>query len=88
MAQRGEVVGEAHTGSGWDVIAITPSNTAELSKEVRQLRATGAGNIAIVMPGSGGAVRICAFLAGETRNLRCIQVMSTNTTCTGIEGVV
>lgn len=86
MAQRGEVVSEAHTGSAWDVVPITPSNTVELGFEVRALRATGAGNIVIVTP--GGQTRTLAFLAGETRVVRAVQIKSTGTTCTGIEGHV
>lgn len=74
------------TASATDVILITPSDSANLPKPVRGIRATGAGNVRIITQ-SGNDV-VCAFAAGETRAIYATKVFSTNTTATGLEGLV
>jgi hypothetical protein len=69
-----------------DPVPITPNDGANLATPVRALRATGAGNIKIVS--LLGNTRTCAFAAGETRCIGAIKVFSTDTTATGIEGLV
>ena len=85
-AQRPDIPAVVGTEAAWDVIPITPSDTVDLPLPIRAIRATGAGNIAIVTP--SGNVRTCAFAALETRQIRATRINSTNTTATGIEGHV
>lgn len=65
-------------------INIVPANQ-DLDRSVRQIRASGAGNIKIT--GVDGSTWIAAFLAGESRPIHAVRVWSTDTTATGIEGL-
>jgi hypothetical protein len=65
---------------------ITPSDSANLPVPVRALRANTAGNIKLVT--ARGSTRTCRFAAGETRLIAATKVFQTDTTCTGIEGMV
>lgn len=67
------------------VYAITPDDNNDLPTRIRAIRATVAGNVAII--GADGVAATCAFLAGETRALRITRVKSTGTTATGLEGM-
>lgn len=67
------------------VFAVTPSDSVDLAKMTRAIRATTAGNIAII--GADGVACTCAFAAGETRPIRAKRIKSTDTTATGIEGM-
>ena len=75
-----------------DVIPITPSDSAFILDHAgnkvttRAVRASGAGNIAGYT--SRGGLRTVAILAGETRAIQFYRIMSTNTTATGIEGMI
>lgn len=68
----------------WNV--VTPHDVnAQTGFPCRALRATGAGNIAVLTPGGGSTPRIMAFAAGETRRGMFLRVRATSTTATGIE---
>ncbi len=67
------------------VFAITPNDGTDLAIFTRAIRATGAGNVSLV--GIDGVTTTCAFLAGETRQIRARRVRATSTTATGIEGM-
>ena len=62
------------------------SDTIALVRPVRAIRATVAGNISLVC--YSGATVVCAFAAGETRNIFASRINSTGTTATGMEGMV
>lgn len=64
-----------------DMLIATPSDTVDLPKKCRAIRATNAGNIQVTTP--AGSVVVCAFLAGETRPIAATRIWSTNTTATG-----
>lgn len=85
-AQRPDVDALVGSHPAWDVIPVTPSDTVDFAVPIRAIRVTGAGNVVVVTP--SGAVRTCAFAAGETRNIRATRINSTSTTATGIEGLV
>lgn len=68
------------------VIAIVPHDSNPLAKEVRAIRATGAGNITFVGP--DGTDDVIAVAAGETVNVRAWKVKNTGTTATGLQGLV
>lgn len=65
------------------VALVTPSDTANFTDSSRAIRATGAGNIRVLTV--LGQDVVCAFTAGETRNIQAWRIFSTNTTATGIE---
>lgn len=71
-----------------DVILLdaVKSNTVDLVSPVRAIRATVAGNISLVT--KTGATVVCAFAAGETRDIYASRINSTSTTATGMEGLV
>lgn len=69
-----------------DVIVVTKSDSALLALPCRAIRCAGAGNVQITAP--NGHVVICAFTAGETRNIAATQIWSTNTTATTIEALI
>ncbi len=68
------------------IYVITPSNSLLLPTAVRALRANSAGAIKVTM--RDGSTPTLNFLAGETRTGRFLQVWSTGTTVTEIEGHV
>lgn len=67
------------------VYAITPDDGNDLPIRIRAIRATIAGNVAII--GADGIAATCAFIAGETRAIRVTRVKATGTTATGLEGM-
>lgn len=71
--------------SALGVFAVTPSDTVELTNSTRAIRVTVGGNIKLTT--IAGVVCTCAFLSGETRNIRAKLIWSTGTTATGIEGM-
>lgn len=85
-AARPDIPAIVDAGPAWDVVPITPSDTVDLAAPIRSIRATGAGNVVVVT--ASGAVRTCAFAAGETRQIRATRINSTSTTATGLEGHV
>jgi hypothetical protein len=76
------------TAPASDVLPVTPSDSADLAKPSRAIRATAAGNIAMITVGSSGATRTVAFAAGETRYIRATRILDTGTTATGIDIMV
>ena len=66
-----------------DILVVTASDTVDLASPSRAIRATAAGNIQ--MTTAAGNLRVCAFLAGETRAIRATRIWATNTNATGIE---
>lgn len=66
-----------------DIIIVTASDSVDLKKQARAIRATVAGNIQLTTP--AGNTVICAFTAGETRAICATRIWATNTTATGIE---
>lgn len=94
MATREDMVNAANlssTGVAVDCVPLAAANAPSDSVDqpagpFRALRATGAGNIQVTV--AKGATRVLAFLAGETRYVAVTRVWLTNTTATGIEGVV
>ena len=63
--------------------AVTPSDSAELTKFARALYVGGAGNVALVTT-DGSSITLTAVPAGVLLPIQCKQVMSTNTTATSI----
>lgn len=63
-------------------VAVTPDDGNDLPFMTKELQATGAGNISVVMAG-GGTLTI-PFAAGEVRAIRVTRVRATGTTATGI----
>jgi hypothetical protein len=76
------------TAPASDVLPVTPSDTVDLAKPSRAIRAVGAGNIAMITAGSGGATRTVTFADGETRYIRATRILSTGTTASGIDIMV
>lgn len=68
-----------------DIIAVTPSDTVDLTKAARAIRVTTAGNVVLIT--RAGNTVTCAFLAGETRPIAATRILSTGTTATGIEAM-
>jgi hypothetical protein len=62
------------------------SDTVDLVNAVRAIRVAVAGNIKLTTK-AGNAV-VCAFAAGETRQIYATRIWSTSTTATGMEGHV
>lgn len=74
-----------------DVVVVTPSDTVPLAVPCRAIRAGSTGNIAILTPdrfATGAPAVTLAFLAGETRAVRAVKIMATNTTSTPIEALI
>lgn len=67
------------------VFAITPSDATIFTNATRAIRATAAGNVNLRTV--TGQTVVCAFAAGETRNIMADKVLATSTTATGLEGM-
>ena len=67
------------------VLTVTPSDTVDLTKVVRAIRANTAGTIRITSV--DGTIGNLNFLAGETRPVACTRIWAAGTTATGIEGM-
>lgn len=75
------------TAPAEDVFPITPSDASDLAVVTRAIRAQTAGTVRCVMV--SGQTRDLQFLAGETRPVRVVRVLSTGTTAgMGLEGMV
>lgn len=73
-------------GPALDWNPVVPHDVnAQVGFPARYLRATGAGNIAVLTPKGGTTPRVMAFAANETRRGLFLRVMATATTATGIE---
>lgn len=77
---------DSPTDSGVEVIAITPHDVNVLAKQVRAIRAGGAGNITFV--GADGTDDVIAVDAGETVQVKTHHVKATGTTATSLQGFV
>jgi hypothetical protein len=82
-------------GSGDDVYSVSPNDSTDLPTAARGIRCAGAGVVIVNTRGgssinapASGNPRTMNFAAGETRYVRIIRVLSTNTTATGIEAIV
>lgn len=62
------------------------SDSVNLATPVRRIRATVAGNVKLRTYVNTDVV--CAFLAGETREIFAKRIWTTGTTATGLEGSV
>ena len=62
------------------------SDTVDLTKPVRAIRALSGGNVNLIT--LAGNTVVCAFLDGETRTIYAKRIMATSTTATGLEGLV
>jgi len=67
------------------VLVVTPSDTADLIKTVRAIRANTAGTVKITA--IDGTAPTLNFYAGETRPVAATRIWLTGTTATGIEGM-
>lgn len=76
-----------HDGNGpyKGVFTITPNDSTVFTNFTRAIRATGAGNVNLRTV--TGQTVVCAFAAGETRQIMADKVLSTSTTATGLEGM-
>jgi hypothetical protein len=71
-----------------DYVAITPNDSADIPNgPVRALWIGGAGNVA-VKGASGTTVNFLGCGSGTIVPITCARVMSTNTTATGIVGLI
>ena len=78
------------TAPGIDIIDIDSEkhDSNKLSDPIRQIKCAGtgvAGNVSIVT--LAGFTRVFPISPGETWNIQCDQVTSTNTTATGLWGI-
>lgn len=67
------------------VFVVTPNDGTDLTIFTKAIRVAGAGNVNLTTV--GGQTVVCAFLAGETRQIRAKRILSTSTTATTIEGM-
>lgn len=67
-----------------DAVAVTPSDTVNLTVPSRALYVGGAGNIVAVMQDSGTAVTFTGVLAGTVLPIRVLRVNATSTTATSL----
>jgi hypothetical protein len=71
-----------------DLVAITPSDTDDLARVVRDIRVGGDGNVTVVTT-SGAEIAFLGCLAGERLGPFFVaRVKSTGTTATGLVGYV
>lgn len=64
-------------------VTVTGDDNNNLSFVTKEIQATGAGNISVIMVDSPAAITI-PFAAGEVRAIRVIRIRATGTTATGI----
>jgi len=76
--------GRSATFSARDGIVVTPSNSVDLTDVTRALYVGGAGNVAVVMAGSGDTLVITGVPAGAFLPISVTRVNSTSTTATNI----
>lgn len=69
-----------------NAVAITPSDTTDLTIATRGIYIGGAGNVAVIMAG-GQTVTFTALATGIVHPLSVARVKSTGTTATTIIGV-
>ena len=64
-------------------VAVTPSDTVNLTTPARALYVGGAGNL-VAINGAGDAITFTGVLAGSILPIRTTRVNSTSTTATSI----
>jgi hypothetical protein len=72
------------TQAAYDAAAVTPSDTLDLTTVTRWLYIGGAGNLAVVMFGTGTNLTLTGLLAGTLLPMRVSRVKATGTTATNI----
>lgn len=77
---------DSPTDSAAQVIAIVPSDVTPLVKQVRAIRAGGAGNITFVS--GDGTDDVIAVAADETVQVKTGHVKATGTTAINLQGLV
>lgn len=83
MAIENHFTGQNLTGPATRAEAVTPSDSADLTRLTRALWVGGTGNISVVMEG-GQTVTIEDIPAGTWMPIRVSRVRSTSTTATKI----
>lgn len=73
-------------GAARNAIAVTPSDTADLSTVPRAVCVSADGNVVLVMSGNSQEVTI-AMVAGTLYPLAPTRIKATGTTATGIVAV-
>lgn len=75
---------EGLTAPGDNLLAITPSDSTDLTQVSRAIYVGGAGNL-VVTPAAGGSnVTFIAVPAGTVLPIRVSRVLSTSTTATSL----
>ena len=75
------------TATSNEVIAVTPSDSTNLTKLARALYIGGTGNVALHTP-NGGPVTFTNTQAGTVLPVQVVRVDSTGTTATNIVALV
>lgn len=65
-------------------VAVTPSNSTDLTREAQALYVGGAGDVAVVFPGASSAVVFVGVPAGTILPVRVQRVNATSTDATNI----
>ncbi|MEV5054677.1 hypothetical protein MRBLRH13_000258 [Agrobacterium radiobacter] len=76
----------SQVGPARNAVAVTPSDSADLSTVPRAVCVAADGNVAMVMSGNGQEVTI-AMVAGTLYPLAPTRIKATGTTATGIVAV-
>lgn len=71
----------------YNAVAVTPSDSTDMTVVSRAIYVGGAGNITVNMAGSGTAVTFTAVPAGSMLPIAVARVKSTGTTATSIVAV-
>lgn len=72
------------TAPAENAVAVTPSNSTDLTTATRALYIGGAGNISVETVGGQSSVVFVGLAAGTVLPLRVTRVNSTSTTATSI----
>jgi hypothetical protein len=78
----------AFTAPSARLVAITPSDSTNLSPPTRYLYVGGAGDLAVKALDDTAAVTLKAVPVGTLIPVRAVRVMATNTTATNIVGLI
>jgi hypothetical protein len=70
--------------NAWNLAAVTPHDTNELTYTARALYIGGAGDVALIAGGDSAAVTLASVPAGTILPIRAKVVKSTGTTATNI----
>ena len=75
---------EGLTSPADNAVAVTPSNSTDLTYATRAIYVGGAGNVVVTMVGGGSNVTFTGVQAGSILPIRVTRVLSTGTTATSI----